>query len=123
MVRTQKSTLANCVKKCRGEMKMDNKLLILGLLAFAFFMGSGYSDPGDADTETTGNPYTYCNGQGFQDTDSDGICDNYASGDCGSGNCQGTGFVDSEGDGICDNRQASGCGGGGCGRGERRGPR
>ena len=94
---------------------MDNRLLLLGLLAFAFFMGSGYSDPGDVDTETQTTPNAYCNGAGFVDADGDGICDNSGSGSCG-------GFVDEDGDGINDNAGA-GCGGGCGGRGYGRGPR
>ena len=90
--------------------KMNTKFVLLGLLAFALFVGTGYSDTGDETTTTT-----YCNGANFVDADADGICDNYGTG--------GAGFVDEDGDGVCDNR-GSGRGGcsGGCG-GYGKGPR
>ncbi len=105
---------------------MNKNIAILGLLAFALFIGSAYSDTGDEATTTATPPY--CNGPGFVDADGDGICDNYGTGYCGGGGC-GTGFVDEDGDGICDNAgqgcggygRGRGCGGGGCAYG--RGPR
>jgi hypothetical protein len=100
---------------------MDRKIALLGLLAFALFMGSAYSDPGDETTTAS-----YCNGPGFVDADGDGVCDNYQAGVCPGGGCErgngrGTGFVDEDGDGTCDYRGTA-CGGG-CGRGYGRGPR
>jgi hypothetical protein len=96
---------------------MNKKTALLGLLVFALYIGSAYSDPGGNGTVPS------CPGPDFIDDDGDGLCDNYQTGACQGGDCgreRGAGYVDEDGDSICD--YSKGCASG-CRRGYGRGTR
>ena len=82
-------------------------ILVIGTAAA--FAGDGFHGRNFTDANSDGVCDNYVTGQcgtGFIDADSDGVCDNYASGQCGNG------YTDQDGDGICDNRGYYGGGAG-----------